>query len=99
MNLHANSFTASGLQRDFAALMLGLGIIKPPRVRELRRWELREQGKLPPHNDLKMKTKRLEQRNRIAAKKRAAEAIKRRHSTPTPSAIRRELRDFPYVYF
>lgn len=98
MNLHPYSFPVAGLQNDFAALMLSLGILEPKHVREPRRWELREQGDLPPHSHLREKTKRREQLNRIEAKKRAAHDLNRRLGVATPSAVRRLLREQPYVY-
>lgn len=98
INMRSTNFPASALQSDFVALMLRLGVMKLPRVREPRRWELREQGKLPPHSHLREKMRHREQQVRIAAKKSAARSINRIGRHASPSAIRRELREFPYLH-
>lgn len=62
------------------------------------RWELREVGLLPPHTHAREKARRKAQLNRLAGKQRAAKEIMRFDGWPTPSAIRRKLRESPHVY-
>jgi hypothetical protein len=70
-----------------------------PRRRELNRWALREEGKLPAHRDKLMRSKRQRQLKAIEAKKAAARALSRQgRSSPSKAAIRREIARAPHVY-
>lgn len=62
------------------------------------RWELREVGLLPPHMHAREKARRQKQLNRLQGKQRAIYALQRWSFTPSPSAIRRKLREAPHVY-
>jgi hypothetical protein len=96
MNMHTLP-VAQRLAPDFLAFMLAKGALKPRREPQPTRWQRRAAAGVP-HQHLKEKTKRREQQIRIEAKRQAARAITRRHGSPTPSAIRREIRNSPHVY-
>jgi predicted component of type VI protein secretion system len=90
------------LHPNFAAALMSRGVAIPKtRTRELRRWELRERGLLPPHSHAGELARRAKQLKWRAAKQQAARRLA--HGSydglfAGRAQIIREIRSAPHVY-